>query len=113
MAGMMAVVAAGLTIVGCEATKTTDNVITIDPASKTLTSDYETVVLTASTSGSNTVLALPLKWSVSNSERGTIKTSGAMSALYEGTRLGGENTITVRDQGDNEGIAFILRTIGE
>jgi len=113
LTGMMTVVVAGLAIVGCESTKTADNVITIDPASKTLTSDYETVVLTASASGTNTALALPLRWSVSNPERGTISASGAMSALYQGTRLGGENTVTVRDQGDNEGTAFVLRTTGE
>lgn len=103
----------GLTIGGCESTKTEDNVITVSPANVTLTNDYQAVIFTASFNGTNTALALPLRWSVSNPERGTISASGSMSAVYQGTRLGGENTVTVRDQGDNEGTAFILRTVGD
>lgn len=113
LAGLAAAVVAGMAFVGCESTKTTDSVMTISPASVTLTNDYATVVFTASFSSTNTVLVLPLIWSVSNPERGTINTSGAMSALYQGTRLGGENTVTVRDQGDNAGTAFVLRTTGD
>ena len=100
---------AGVVIVGCESTKTTDNVITITPANPTLTNDYQTVMFTASANGTNTSLVLPLSWSVSNPERGTISASGSMMAVYQGTRLGGENMVTVRDQGDNEGVAIVVR----
>lgn len=103
-------VLAGLVIAGCESTKTEDSVITLSPANVTLTNDYATVIFTASLTGTNTAMALPLRWSVSHPERGTIAASGSMSALYQGTRLGGENVVTVKDQGDNEGTAFVLRT---
>jgi len=110
MVGLMAVVVTGLGIVGCESTKTTDNVITISPASVTLSNDWATVVFTASgVSGTNTALALPLMWSVSDPARGTIRASGGLTAIYEANTLGGNNTITVKDQGENEGIAVVIR----
>lgn len=96
-------------LIGCEATKTTDNVLTISPASVTLTNDWATVVFTASAGGTNTSMALPLLWSVSDPLRGTIRASGGLTAIYEGKNLGGNNTVTVRDQGDNEGIAVVIR----
>ena len=108
LAGLMAVVVAGLAMVGCESTQTTDNVITVSPASATLTNDWATVVFTASFASSNTALALPLMWSVSDPARGTIRASGGLTAIYEGKNLGGNNTITVRDQGDNSGIAVVI-----
>lgn len=109
LGGIVALTVSGLAIVGCESTKTTDNVIAISPASVTLTNDWATVVFTASYSGTNSTLAMPLVWSVSDSARGTIRASGGMTAIYEGKNLGGNNTITVRDQGDNEGIAAVIR----
>jgi len=108
LAGLMAMFVAGLAMVGCESTQTTDNVITVSPASVTLTNDWATVVFTASLTSSNTVLALPLIWSVSDPARGTIRASGGLTAIYEGKNLGGNNTITVRDQGDNSGIAVVI-----
>ena len=101
-------VVAGLVAAGCESTKTEDSVITVSPASVTLTNDYATVIFTASFSGTNTALALPLRWSVSNPQRGNIKAVGTMSAIYQAFNLGGANTITVKDQGDNEGTAFAI-----
>jgi len=95
-------------MVGCESTQTTDNVITISPASATLSNDWATVVFTASFASTNTALALPLIWSVSDPARGTIRASGGLTAIYEGKNLGGNNTITVRDQGDNNGIAVVI-----
>lgn len=107
--GVLTVGLVGMVITGCESTETTDNVITVNPASVTLTNDWETVVFTASLSSSNSALALPLSWSVSDPARGTIRDSGGLTAIYEGKNLGGNNTITVKDQGDNEGIAVVIR----
>lgn len=106
---LCAVSLAGLALMGCEATKTTDNVVTVSPASITLTNDWETVVFTASLSSTNVALTLPLRWSVSDPARGTIRATGGLTAIYEANTLGGNNTITVTDQGDNEGIAVVIR----
>ena len=108
-AGMMVVLVAGMAMVGCESTQTTDNVISISPASVTLTNDWGTVVFAASLASTNSSLALPLMWSVSDPARGTIRASGGLTAIYEGRNLGGNNTVTVRDQGDNSGIAVVIR----
>ncbi len=109
LAGLAMAVLTGVVMVGCETTKSEDNVISISPANTVLTNDYATVVLTASFAGTNTATALPLKWSVSNPERGTITGSGSMIAIYQSTRLGGENMVTVKDQGDNEGTAIVIK----
>lgn len=111
VAGVMIVVLAGVVMVGCETTTSEDNVITVSPATAVLTNDYATQVFTASFGNTNGGLALvlPLQWSVSHPERGTIKASGSMMAIYQATRLGDENLITVRDQGDNEGTAIVVK----
>lgn len=98
----------GVVLTGCETTQTTDNVITVSPASVTITNDWATLTFTASMTSSNTSLALPLVWSVSDPARGTIRASGGLTAIYEGKNLGGNNTIKVRDQGENEGIAVVI-----
>jgi len=108
LAGVVALVVAGLSIVGCESTQTTDNVITISPASVAVTNDWATLTFTASMTSSNTSLALPLVWSVSDPARGTIRASGGLTAIYEGGNVAGNNTITVRDQGENSGIAVVI-----
>lgn len=107
-AGIVAAALTVLVITGCETTKTESNVIAISPASITLSNDWETVTFTASLAGTNTTLALPLVWSVSNPDRGSIRASGGLTAIYEATNHGGNNTVTVRDQGDNEGIAVVI-----
>lgn len=129
LAGLVAVVVAGFAIVGCESTKTTDNVITVGVMTRSigpdgkviesfestvrLTNDYETVEFTASLSAGSTdaALALPLEWTVSDPARGTIRASGGLTAIYEAKNLGGNNTITVKDQGDNEGIAVVIQSV--
>ena len=101
-------VTVGTVIVGCEATQSTNNVITISPASVTVTNDWATLTFTASMTSSNTSLTLPLVWSVSDPARGIIRASGGVTAIYEGQNVAGNNTITVRDQGDNSGIAVVI-----
>ncbi len=56
----------------------------------------------------NTSLTLPLVWSVSDPARGIIRASGRLTAIYEGQNVAGNNAITVRDQGDNSGIAVVI-----
>ena len=108
LAGVVALVITGIAMVGCESTQTTDNVITINPESVTVTNDWATLTFTASMASSNVSLALPLVWSVSDPARGIIRASGGLTAIYEGRNVGGNNTITVRDQGDNSGIAVVI-----
>jgi len=108
LATLVVVVAAGMAMVGCESTQTTDNVITISPSSVILTNDFETLTFTASMTSTNTSLTLPLVWSVSDPGRGTIRASGGVTAIYESKNLAGNNTVTVRDQGDNSGIAVVI-----
>ncbi len=109
LAGLIMVALAGLGIVGCETTQTTDSVITVSPPSQTV-SNGATVVFTASQSGttSNSTMALPLVWSVSDPARGTIRASSGVTAIYEAKNVRGNNTITVHDQGDNSGIAVVI-----
>ena len=108
LAGVVALVLTGIAMVGCESTQSADNVITISPASVTVTNDWATLTFTASMTSSNTSLTLPLVWSVSDPARGTIRASGGLTAIYEGQNVAGNNTITVRDQGDNSGIAVVI-----
>lgn len=108
LAGLVAVVMAGMAMVGCETTTTTDNVLTINPASVTLTNAWAVVTFTASIASTNVPLALPLEWSVSDPAIGTIRASGGLSAIYEGKNVQGNNTITVRDQGECDGIAIVI-----
>jgi hypothetical protein len=56
-------------------------------------------------------LVLPLVWSVSDSSLGVIKASEGMTAIYESTGTIGNNTITVRDQGDKAGVAVVNQTV--
>jgi len=107
LTGLFVSVLMGIVLGGCESTQTTDNVIAVTPASVTVT-NWATVVFTASFSSTNSALALPLVWSVSDPARGTIRASGGLTAIYEAKNLSGNNTITVRDQGDNSGIAVAI-----
>ncbi len=109
LAGLVAVVVAGMAIVGCETTTTADNVISISPASLTLSNSVEAVVFTASMTSTNASLVLPLVWSVSATGLGTISASGGLTAVYQPNDVRGNNTITVRDQGDNSGIAVVIQ----
>ena len=108
LAGVVALVMTGIAMVGCESTQSADNVITITPAEQILTNDWATLTFTASMTSSNSSLTLPLVWSVSDPARGVIRASGGLTAIYEGRNVGGNNTITVRDQGDNSGIAVVI-----
>ena len=107
-----AVVAAGVVMavaIGCDTTKSTDTVLTVTPASKELTSAGETATFTVSAAGTNTTIALPLVWTVSDSTLGGIKESSGLTAVYQSSGKVGVNVITVKDQGDAEGIATVTQ----
>ena len=55
---------------------------------------------------------MPLVWSVSDPARGIIRASGGLTAVYEGKNVAGNNTTTVRDQGENSGIAVVIHLTG-
>ena len=56
----------------------------------------------------NSPLFLPLVWTVSDATLGTIRSSGAFSAIYERHSRGpGNNYIKVHDQGQAEGVAVV------
>lgn len=105
MTGLVAVVVAGLAIVGCESTKSTSDSITLEPSSVTLTK-AEAVTFTATLGNTNRTAVLPLVWSVNDESLGHIEGRG-MTAVYTSTGKVGSNNIKVRDQADGEGIAVV------
>lgn len=108
MVGMALLAVAMVAGMGCETTETTETVITVSPGSATLHGGLATTNLTASVS-ENTTLALPLVWSVSNPALGNIQGSSGLTAVYTSTGRAGNNVVTVRDQGQAEGIATIVQ----
>ena len=108
LGGMLCVVGV-LTPAGCESTKSTDNVITVTPSSATVSNAGDVVTFAASFASTNVDLALPLTWTVSDGALGHIKSSAGLSAVYEAAAPGGNNVITVHDQGDSEGVAVVTQ----
>ncbi len=106
---LVAAVFAVASLVGCETTETADSVITVTPASSTLNGTLATATLTASTASTNMALALPLVWTVANPSLGNIRASTGLTAVYESTGRVGNNIVTVRDQGQAEGMATIVQ----
>jgi hypothetical protein len=102
--------AAGLlAIAGCESNDPSGS-INVTPASATITAANGTQVFVASAASSNAVLQLPLVWTVSDPTKGSIVSSGGLSAVYQrnGGATGG-NAITVRDQAQIEGVAAVTQ----
>jgi len=97
----------GFAMLGCETTETADNALSITPSSIALTNVNDTVTFTVGSGGTNATLALPLIWTVSDNSLGTIKSSAGLAAIYESKGKVGNNTITVRDQGQAEGLAVV------
>ncbi len=93
---------------GCETTESSDTVITVTPASPELKGSLAIQTFTASGVASNE-LALPLIWTVSNPNLGVIRSTAGLSAVYESTGKVGNNIITVRDQGQAEGMATAIQ----
>jgi hypothetical protein len=82
--------------------------LTIEPGNVTLSTNGQTVVLEVVGGITNRDLALPLVWSVSDGNLGQILSSSGFRATYRRNSGGGSmNTVTARDQYDNEGYATI------
>ena len=93
---------------GCETTTSQDTALTVSASpSGELTGVGATATLTAGTGSTNTVLQLPLIWTVSDSNLGVVKSSAGLTAVYESKGPVGNNVVTVRDQGEAEGIVVI------
>jgi hypothetical protein len=126
----MALVVAALGIVGCEDAQQSstwdNNVILFDPPSANISGAGATVVWTVSAStntpnsvistntatGSSasareTVLYLPLAWSVSDPTLGVISSTANFTAIYVSTGKVGNNTIRVEDQAGSAGTTVV------
>lgn len=103
----LVIVAVALLQNGCEEAKGLLG-LTVDPASVTLSTNGQIQVFAVT--GVTNDMALPLTWTVSNEGLGQILSSGGYSAVYQRLAPNGVNTLTVRDQFDNEGLASIRQT---
>lgn len=92
---------------GCESTSTADSVITVTPASATLDGKGDTASFVASLASTNSQLVLPLEWSLDRGDLGRILNAVGLTAVYEGNGKVGNNTITVKDQIGQAGVAVI------
>lgn len=93
---------------GCETTESADTAIAVTPASQELTGRMATQTFTASGVASNE-LVLPLIWTVSDPNLGVVRSTAGLSAVYESSGRVGNNIITVRDQGQAEGMATVVQ----
>ena len=94
--------------VGCELSDSgnvSQNSLPVSPRSTNILTQASALFTVTVNSNQNVVL--PLRWSVDNPQLGNIVSAAGQSAIYQATRNTGSNTITVRDQGDKEGIAQI------
>ena len=110
-------------LAGCETTDDWDTSLTVTPSS--VTSQTYPASITFSVTGQSTststnttttsdlmnaelgTLSLPLTWSVSNAELGTIQSASGHQAVYVRTRGAGINIVTVQDQLGAQGIATV------
>ena len=133
LAMLVAVVAAGMAIVGCESTQTSENILTVSPtvahinsgrgagiafsistaigdSTISSSSSNSTGTTTSTTTMStNQVVHYPLIWSVSDSSLGEIASSEGDIAFYVVKGGEGNNIVRVRDQGDNKGEAVVAQ----
>ena len=105
---VLALVGAGVWLTtGCESTSTADEVITLTPASATLTGEGATASFVASITSTNAELVLPLEWAVGSGNLGRILSTAGLTAIYESNGNIGNNTISVMDQVGQAGVAVI------
>lgn len=107
--GLVIATVVALAVVGCETTESASDaiVVTVSPSTE-LTGSLATATLTVNAT-TNSALALPLVWTVSDPNLGTIRASSGLTAVYQSTGRVGNNVVTVRDQGRAEGIATIVQ----
>jgi hypothetical protein len=104
---MAALAAAGL-MAGCDEADGT-RPLTVTPGFVDLSQSTTNQTLTFTVTDGLRELSLPLEWSVSNPELGSIGASGGTTASYRSTGKKGDNTVFVRDQYDAEGVATVRR----
>ena len=95
--------------IGCDVSDsggTDRNTLIVSPRTTNMLT-RSSAIFTATTS-SNQNVALPLRWSIDDPSLGRIVSARGNSAIYQSNDRTGANTITVRDQGDLEGIAQII-----
>lgn len=92
---------------GCESTSTADEVITLTPASATLSGEGATASFVASVTSTNAELVLPLEWAIGSGNLGRILSTAGLTAIYESNGKIGNNTISVKDQVGQAGVAVI------
>lgn len=105
----VAIVSGALLQSGCEEAKGLAG-LQVDPSNATLSTNNQTVAFTVTGGITNETLALPLTWSVQDESLGRIINSSGFSAIYQRSDRNGVNSVTVRDQYDNEGFASIDQT---
>lgn len=123
-AALAVIVVGAILNAGCEEGTNTKS-LTLSPASSTLSdtgsatvvSTNGTTNVTGAVAGQSVVftvtsglqdLSLPLVWSVSNPNLGTIEAQGGISAVYGATSgQHGVNSVTVRDQYGAMGVAQV------
>lgn len=93
-----------VSVSGCE-DRDTDANIAVTPQTTDLVGPGDTVVLVAADPDGD--LVMPLVWSVSNPAIGGILSANGDSAVYESNGTRGQNTITVLDETDSEGVAVV------
>lgn len=110
LAGLtVAIVMAALLQSGCEEAAGLKG-LQVDPASATLATNGQTTVFTVTGGVTNETLALPLTWSVQDEGLGRITRSTGFTAVYQRSDRDGINTVIVRDQYENEGVATVDQT---
>jgi hypothetical protein len=91
---------------GCESAEGIEG-LTVSPASVIVSNSSSSVSFTAFVDGN---MALPLEWSVSAPNLGTIVSHSGSNAVYKANKgVKGDNIITARDQYGNEGAAVVTQ----
>lgn len=109
--GVLAVAVLGIGIMGtgCESTGTVNDALVISPNSTSIVGEASATFV-ASAATTNTLVVLPLEWSVADGSLGRILSVGGMTAVYKSYDKSGATAVIVRDQVGQEGVASITQT---
>ncbi|MBU0676583.1 MAG: hypothetical protein KJ626_00570 [Verrucomicrobia bacterium] len=95
---------------GCEeTTESSDGNVIIFSASTNVLTGVGAVVTWTVTNAADASLFLPLIWTADDTSLGNITAAEGVTAVYESTGKVGNNTVTVRDQGDAIGITVVIQ----
>jgi hypothetical protein len=96
-------------VAGCETVDKFSEEMAIAPSDVTLTPGNRTVTFSVHLNTSDKP-ALPIEWSVSDPELGTIVSATDYTAVYRSSGHTGRNTVTARDQNGNACSATVVQT---